>query len=649
MRLAGRVPLITPAIGLLLGLVTGAPPSSADAFSVPQPPTSVTAVVLKHGIQVTWQAGPAAAPAITDYIVSAGPDSCPVTVHGDATSAVLPFIAGPTSITPTVQAVNAYGLSKAASGPTLTVSGARTAGYRNVQFLGISDFHGAVEKSSSSIGAAALTTAFAADRRTVPSTFVVSAGDNFGGSPVLSAAFGEVPTLKALDLMGVDVSALGNHEHDNPIPALRAELDQTDLAWVTSNYASLVPLQGTSNGVASVAMLVRGGVRVGFVGMNVPTLAELVMPGRLDYGRDQRKTIVVQQTTRTVQHLIDDLRSDGASLVVLLVHEGWDASINGAAIGPLIDVANAVHGVDVIFGGHTHLQYASMIKGVPVVEVPNSGPMYSRVVVCLDTATGKRVGSSIGFVTKADLAAVPDDPATAAMIASYKQQLGPRLDTVVGTVSGVFPRGGVPPVERSGENPMGDFAADAVRARYGTDFALLNGGSIRDTLPAKGYTPANTALHRPGANTSGPYEVTMGDVQAVFPFGNNAATTTITGAGLWSALENGVSGWPTDGRFPQVSGLRFAFDPSKPVGSRITSVTKADGTPIARDGTVYTIATIDYLIYGGDGYAQVFSPTTATVREPYISAVLLALKADLDAGRVTAVPAPDGRVTRVNN
>jgi 2',3'-cyclic-nucleotide 2'-phosphodiesterase (5'-nucleotidase family) len=637
------------ALGLLAGAITGSPPVRADAYSVPQPPTGITAQVLKHGIKVAWQASPVAAPAVTGYVVSAGPDSCPVTVRADATSAVLPFIAGPTHVTPTVRAVNAYGLSTAAAGPTLAVSGARTKGYRNVQFLEFSDFHGAVEKTSSAIGAAALTTAFAANRTTVPSTFVVSAGDNIGGSPILSAAFADVPTLKALDAMDVDVSALGNHEHDRPIPALREAIDQTHVTWVTSNYDTLAPLQGKSNGVASSTVRTRAGIRVGFVGMNVSDLAELVMPGRLNYGRDLRRELVVQQKTKAVQKLVNELRADGVSLVVLLAHEGWDASINGAAIGPIIDIANAVHGVDVIFGAHTHLKYGSLIKGVPVVEVPNSGQMYSRVIVCLDTATGKTVGSDIDFVTKTDVAAVPDDPAVAAMISSYAAQLGPRLDAVVGTVSGVFPRGGTPPVERSGETPMGDLVADAVRARYDTDFAILNGGSIRDTMPSSTYVPDNPALRRPGPGTTGPYDVTLGDVQSVLPFGNNAATTTITGSGLWAALENGVSGWPTDGRFPQVSGLRFAFDPSRAVGSRITAVSKADGTPIAHDGTTYSVTTIDYMVYGGDGYANMFSPTTATVRDPYLQTVLMLLQADLAAGQVTAVPAPDGRITRVGS
>jgi hypothetical protein len=98
-----------------------------------------------------------------------------------------------------------------------------------------------------------------------------------------------------------------------------------------------------------------------------------------------------------------------------------------------------------------------------------------------------------------------------------------------------------------------------------------------------------------------------------------------------------------------VSGLRFAFDPSRAVGSRITAVSKADGTPIAHDGTTYSVTTIDYMVYGGDGYANMFSPTTATVRDPYLQTVLMLLQADLAAGQVTAVPAPDGRITRVGS
>jgi 5'-nucleotidase len=72
-----------------------------------------------------------------------------------------------------------------------------------------------------------------------------------------------------------------------------------------------------------------------------------------------------------------------------------------------------------------------------------------------------------------------------------------------------------------------------------------------------------------------------------------------------------------------------------------------DGTPIAKDQTVYTLTTLDYIIYGGDGYLNVFSPSKAKVMGALLDVFVDALKADLAAGKVTQVPALDGRVKKV--
>ena len=95
-----------------------------------------------------------------------------------------------------VQAVNAYGFSTNAAGNAITVPNRATPGCRNVQFLGFSGFHSAIESSSSSIGPAGLTTALASDRTTVKSTFTVSVGDNIGGATVISSEFGDPPTIE---------------------------------------------------------------------------------------------------------------------------------------------------------------------------------------------------------------------------------------------------------------------------------------------------------------------------------------------------------------------------------------------------------------------------------------------------------------------
>jgi 5'-nucleotidase len=167
---------------------------------------------------------------------------------------------------------------------------------------------------------------------------------------------------------------------------------------------------------------------------------------------------------------------------------------------------------------------------------------------------------------------------------------------------------------------------------------------MRDTFPAKTYTPLDKTLVRPATSATGPYDVTVGDALTVFPFGNSVSTTTITGTLLWKALENGVGGaYPADGRFPQISGFNFTFDSSKPIGSRVVSVSKLDGTAIAKDSTVYTVATLDYIVQGGDGYIGVFSPATAKVRDLLVDIFIEAVR----TGKNITIPAADGRTKKV--
>jgi 5'-nucleotidase len=315
-------------------------------------------------------------------------------------------------------------------------------------------------------------------------------------------------------------------------------------------------------------------------------------------------------------------------------------------------MALQIKGAAAIYGGHSHQTFTSVVPGTQKVngtlvgQVLNSGVEYTRSQLCVNTDTNKVLGASIETIKKAAISTVAADATTAALVKKYKDQLSSKLDAKIGSVSSTFPIDGSPRVQRSGENPMGNYIADLLRNKYKTDFALTNGGGIRDSFPAKTYTPANPALVRSG---SGALDVTLGDALAVYPFGNQVATTIVTGENLWKALENGLSGnYPSEGRFPQISGFKFSFDSSKPVGSRIVSVTKNDGTAIAKDQTVYTLTTLDFIIYGGDGYLNVFSPTKAKVFGALLDVFVDALKADMAAGKVTQVPALDGRIKKVN-
>ena len=143
--------------------------------------------------------------------------------------------------------------------------------------------------------------------------------------------------------------------------------------------------------------------------------------------------------------------------------------------------------------------------------------------------------------------------------------------------------------------------------------------------------------------------VTLGDVLTVFPFGNLVATFKLTGADVVAALENGVSLVEEGaGRFPQVSGIRYTWDGSKPAGSRIVSVevVAADGTTTPIDpAATYTLASNDFMRRGGDGY-EVFATNAI---DPYDFGKPLdqVLQEAIKASSPIA-PVVEGRITRVD-
>ena len=652
------------ATSLLVSLL--APTAQANTYSMPNAPTNVTSYLGARGVVVKWTPGASVDPGVTGHVVSAGAGSCPIFVPiGNHSVVTMPVAEGQPAGTPVVQAVNAYGFSKRAiSNKSYTAEQLATvasAGNKSVQVLQLSDFHGAIE-ANRSFGAGLLASSWAADRAATESTIAVSSGDNIGAAPPISTEFEELPTIEALNIAKLDVSTFGNHEHDRNLEHVSKIVGASDFQWVVSNYneGALDVMKSGEKSVKNFVIVDRGGVKIGVVGSNTPETIEQIFPGNLDYkdASGAKKTISINPGVTGVNSAIAEAKAAGADVVIAVLHQGWLENSDGVAKGLFVELASQIKGAAAIYGGHSHQTFASVIPGstrvAPTVlgQVRAAGVEYTRTQICI--RGGKVVGQSIEHVLTSASSSIntavvssvktPDATATA-MVKKYKDQLSAKLDVKIGQVSGTFPRGGSPAVERSGETPMGNYIADVMRAKYKTDFAIQNGGGIRDTFPARTYVPAATGLVRTGA---GPLDVTLGDAFTVFPFGNQIATTVITGANLWKALENGVGGnYPGDGRFPQISGFKFSFDASKPVGSRIVEVTRLDGTAIAKDSKEYTLTTLDFLIYGGDGYVDVFTPSKAKVQGALLDVFVEALRADMAAKKVTQLPAADGRIKKV--
>ena len=635
-------------------VVLTSPQVTANTYAVPAAPVIKKAYLVSNGVRVVFDKV-TASPAVNAYVLSTGPGSCAITLPANTSGVVtLPIITGQTTATVSIRAVNAYGFSAAGTwSKTFTateLAGVTSTSWQAVQLLQLSDLHGAIEGTSANAGTALLTTAFAAERAKNPATFTISAGDNIGAAPPISSQFEELPTIESMNLMKFDVSGFGNHEHDRNIAHVQKVIGASDFQWVASNYSTLEPLKSGAKAAKTYHIIDRGGVKVGFVAGNTEDTKEQIFPGNLTFGG---KDLVISPDATGINSAIKAAKAEGADFVVAILHQGWQENRDGEAKGRLIDLAQQIKGAAVVFGGHSHQTYSSALAGNNFINGPliamtrNAGQEYNRVDVCLDGSRRVR-GAMVDVVTRANIATLTPNADGAALVKKYKDQLNTKLDVKIGQVNGIFPQGGTPQVQRAGEAALGNFTTDAMRKKYGTDFAYINGGGIRDKFPAATYLPADKTYNRPGADKVAPFDVTLGDALAVYPFGNTVGISVITGENLWKALENGVSNWPGDGRFPQVSGLKFTFDTSKAVGTRIQSVTKSDGTAIAKDGKEYTIAVPDFMIYGGDGYVGFFTPSKAKLRGLLVDVFIEAVQEASAGGKVIQIPALDGRIVKVN-
>jgi 5'-nucleotidase len=533
-------------------------------------------------------------------------------------------------------------------GGTFAESGSAARASINIQILDISDWHGQLDPVSITGvgnvgGAAALSAYFQADRAANPNTLTLTAGDAVGATPPLSNYFNDEPAILAMNLMGIQVDTFGNHNFDGGVAHLQDLIDLADFQFVSANLQNR---DANLTGVKDFEIFELGGVKIAIIGITNPEAPTLVFPG--SFG-----TMTPTDPVKAALKARNAAKDAGAEIVVVICHLGVTSfDLSGAPAGPLIDFAKAVNKpnnvkIDLIIGDHTDVQYSGVINGALVVENKSKGATYAKINLSVDTASHRILNQTATFVVPVAGAVTPD-PAIVAMLAPYRTALAAILDTPVAVATDLFPRGGTPSVERSGEAALGDLVADSLRLKYGTQLALTNAGGIRASLPSS-YAPLDTSLRRlaPPYVVGPPYDIVIGDVFAVLPFGNTVVTRTVTGAQLWAALENGVSQISAvtctgaDGRFPQISGFKFTFKCSNPAGSRVLSVSLTDNTPILADSTTYTFTTNNFVNAGGDFYAML-NDGQGTTRENMFDVTLEYIQ-----GLGTITPTLDGRITKV--
>ncbi len=439
-------------------------------------------------------------------------------------------------------------------------------------------------------------------RRTTDALLLVDSGDLLIGTPLSSFFRGE-PDIKAMNLMGYQALAAGNHEFDFGLDHVRRLRELARFPILCSNITSRVaelPCQPAT-------IVSTGGLSVGLISL----LGHKNFPDT--FNRQVAKVIDFRDPVDTARSLARALKaSQGVDLVVAVTHQDTDEDLR---------VLAQVPEVDVIVGGHTEgfdgLRTAAATE--PVEELANPGPVLvkthrlGRTLGRLDLLISKppETGGRARVVrAKAQnlpvTEAIAPEPAVQQLLEDYNRKLESQTATVIGR-SLVTLEGDTGKV-RTQETNLGNLLADLLRDEFGTDVALVNGGQIRDGIPA------------------GPVDIKR--VLRVLPFNSPTVTLTITGERLRQALENSVSQLPGSqaGRFLQVSGLSVLYDLSAKPGARVQEVT-VGGRPLEA-ARRYSVATDAFLADGGDGFTMFAAATDRIERQiPMRDLLLQALQA----------------------
>ena len=389
-------------------------------------------------------------------------------------------------------------------------------------------------------------------------------GDTWHGTNAVNFSFGE-SMVDVLNAAGLDAMVLGNHDFNYGVQTLVERAGQAAFPVLAANVR-------TEDGkllVGSTALLEAGELTVGVIGLSTQDTP---------FTTHARKVqgLQFEDPIEVARRLVPQL-AEQADLIVALTHLGHEYERT---------LALAVPEIDVIVGGHSHtLLPEPVVVGETLVVQANEWGKYLGVLR-LTVDGGKVVGYDGRLVPVTP--ETPADERISALIAGWESRLGERLGAVVGETR-VHLDGEVDQV-RLMETNLGNLVADMVRETASADIGFMNGGGIRRSVP--------------------PGPITLGVAYEVLPFENTVVGLLLSGSQVLAALENGVAGYPlTAGRFLQVSGLSFTFDPSLPRGQRVkevrvgTSAQDPVGSPLDL-GAVYRVAVTDFMALGGDGFTM---------------------------------------------
>ena len=397
-----------------------------------------------------------------------------------------------------------------------------------------------------------------------PNTIFTLGGDTLSPS-VETRTYKGAQMIDAWNAVGIDYAVFGNHEFDIKTAELLERMKESRFQWLGANIFDTRSNKIFADTPPYVIKEI-GGVKIGIIGLLLPEAKET---------SSMESFLTVKDFCETAKELVPKMRAAGANAVIGLTHlfMAQDKKLAGCAC------------FDLILGGHEHTLLQSSSNGTPIFKMTADARELGKFNLNFDKQTKKLTSLDWEVIPVTD--EVADAPEFTAVFDKYKDLLQKLAEPVGRTATELD---ALSLSNRTKETNIGDFIADTYRKAANADIGFVNGGSIRADL-----------TYNPGV-------LTKRDVLSILPFNNPIVKVEITGKTLKEILEHGVarSGAGEDGepgRFPQVSGIKFSFDTTKPVGSRVSEIFV--GGKRLMDEAKYTLATSDFLVSrGGDGYTM---------------------------------------------
>ena len=436
---------------------------------------------------------------------------------------------------------------------------------KTITIIHTNDVHGRAQGDDKElIGYAKLKTFYDETKAKNPNTLLVDAGDTVHGTTFANISEGK----NMVDLMneiGYTVGVPGNHDFNYGFDRLLELAKSAKFKYVCAN---VINKSDKSLAFAPNTIEEIDGVKIGFFGLATPETRYKSSP-------KNTSTVEFADYIETAKKQVEDLKKQGATVIVAVTHLGIDMS--SAERSDIL--AEKVEGIDLIIDGHSHtlLEQGKKVGNTTIAQTGEYLKNIGKVDLTIKDGKVEKIDASVVKYEQAK--SIKPDEKIVELIKQAEEKNKPILEKKVGTSQTELI--GVRERVRVGETNLGDLVTDAMRASVSADIAITNGGGIRASI-AKG-------------------DVKMGDILTSFPFSNIVVGLEVKGSVVKSALEHGVDKTPEpDGKFPHVSGITFTLDASKPAGQRVSNV-MINGEKLDENKT-YKLATNDFLSIGGDDY-----------------------------------------------